>query len=126
MDVVRHNYPWPELIVSQGLAAEQRFGHGQGYSLAAQPGTGAVNVAIDPREFSAARYLVSGSEVALREAAVQMPSEKQPGVFGVNVRKTALALHASNSGPIAVEISRSHERERGTHECVRHALVSYD
>jgi hypothetical protein len=51
---------------------------------------------------------------------VQVPGEEQPGVVGIDVRKTALGRHELVSVATALKLSRSHECERGTQECVRH------
>jgi hypothetical protein len=51
---------------------------------------------------------------------MQMPSEEQPAVTGIDMRKAALGRHALISGGMADKFSRSHECERGTQECVRH------
>jgi hypothetical protein len=52
---------------------------------------------------------------------VQMPGKEQPTVIGIDVGKAALGWHELISGANGYKISRSHECERGTHECVRHS-----
>jgi hypothetical protein len=54
---------------------------------------------------------------------MQMPGEEQPTVGGIQVGEAALGAHVRSSASLRKKISRSHECERGTHECVRHAKI---
>jgi hypothetical protein len=52
---------------------------------------------------------------------MQVPGHEEPAVFRIDVREPALRGHWLDSGIWVTKISRSHECERGTHECVRYA-----
>jgi hypothetical protein len=80
----------------------------------------AVEVSIHPRESFTIGPFARRWKMGTRQAAVQMSGEEQPAVVGIDVGKPALGSHVHNSGVIELELSRSHECERGTQECVRH------
>ena len=123
VNVIRHNHPRSELIVVQSHTTKQRFDDHRGNCLVPKVnGTRlrSVEVAVHPDKSFALRYFASRRKMRARQAAIKMPSKEQPAVVGIYVRKPALGPHALISGRMVVRISRSHECERGTHECVRH------
>ena len=123
MDMVRHDHPRSQLVVSKAFATEQRFDHKSGNCLVPQvngTGTCKVEVAIHPRESFAVGNFARRRKVRTRQTTVQVPREEQPAVVWIEMGKAALRSHALISGAIGYKISRSHECERGTQECVRH------
>ena len=123
VDMIRHDHPWSQLVVSEAFATKQRFDHKSGNCLVPQmngSGSCPVEAAIHPSERFAIGHLARRRKVRTRQTAVQMPSEEQPAVVRIEMGKAALRSHALISGAIGYKISRSHECERGTQECVRH------
>ncbi len=123
VNVIRHDHKRPKAILPQGLAAKKRIDYENSDGFFPQmdwTGMRSIQITIHPRESFAIGDFAGGREVGTRQAAVQMPGKEEPTIVGINVRKAALGRHALSSGVIALIISRSHECERGTQECVRH------
>jgi hypothetical protein len=129
VDVVRHDDEGPKKILAQVFAANKRFDY-QGCDCVVPEVKGTrmrlVKIAIHPCESFAPGDLSGWRKMRAWQTAMKVPGQEQPCVSGIVMRQTALGGHALISGAIVPKISRSHECERGTHECVRHSKwVSY-
>jgi hypothetical protein len=85
-------------------------------------GTGSVQIAIHPNESFPRRGFAGRCELTAGQTAMQMPRHEEPSVFRIEMRKPAVRGHWLDSAISSTKISRSHECERGTQECVRHSL----
>ncbi len=79
-------------------------------------GSCSIEITIHPGESFAIGNLAGGREMRGWQAAVQMPCEEQPAVVGIEVGKTALGRHASNSGVSGYKISR-HQVQQFDRNC---------
>jgi hypothetical protein len=125
VNMIRHDHERSKAILAQFLASKERFDYnGRDPFLPKMQRTrlGPVEVAIHPRESFAAGNLAGGRKVRMGQTPVQMPGEEQPRVVWIDVEQAALGFHRRCSGSVVLKISRSHDCERGTHECVRHNL----
>jgi hypothetical protein len=123
VNVIRHDDERSKLVMAHALSTKKRFEHNSGDCVVPQVnGAGAcsVQIPIHPRESFAIGNFASRREARIGKTAVQMPSYEQPAILRIDVRKAASRRHALNSVVIEPKLSRSHECERGTHECVRH------
>ncbi len=126
MDMVCHGHKRPELVVSQSYASQERIDDNlRDRSLAQEHRAGArrIQIAIDPGEGFAGRGFRGRRKFTSGQAAVQRPCYGQPTVFGIAVGQAASGVHGKTSVFSFQKVSRSHECERGTHECVRHVVL---
>ena len=125
MNMVRHDRERPKLIMPELHAAIQRINHDFRHFLLPKehrttaPG---VEISVHPGESLTRRGLCEGWESPRRDAAVESPGHEQPAAFRIAMRQAAARIHKSSSVLFRSKFSRSHECERGTHECVRHTL----
>ena len=90
MQMIGHDHEGAESIVPQAGPAQQSRDDQLDHSLLVQelrPMPAAVQIAVDPHEH------LSGGDLGVRKAAVQMPSEEQPAVWGIAVGKPTMRLH---------------------------------
>ena len=126
VNVVRHDYKRAQFVVAELSAAVQRIDDdfcdrllGQVHWTTA-PG---VEVSIHPGEGLARSCFRGRWKSPGRHDPVQRPGYEQPAAFGIAVGQSAAGVHQPSSVRSFPKISRSHECERGTHECVRHVCV---
>jgi hypothetical protein len=125
MNVVRHDDEWPKLVLTEFNAPEQRIYDELRDTLLSQerrPRAGRVKVSVNPSERFTRRKLRRRREFSGGQRSVQSPGHEQPTSVGINMWEAALGGHLLTSAARAQKISRSHECERGTQECVRHIL----
>ena len=148
VDVISHDRKRTKLVVAEVRAPEQRIDHHLGdFILREEYRTIAsfIQVAVHPGERFAWSALAGWSELTAWQAAVEMPGDEEPTVVGIDARKPAAGVHLKISGIPLDKVSRfvahalmravfallrtrvgtklaqrSHECERGAHECVRH------
>jgi uncharacterized protein YwlG (UPF0340 family) len=148
--VIRHDRKGTKLVVAEVCALEQRINHYLGdFILREEYRTVAsfIQVPVHPGERFAGSALAWWRELTAWQAAVEMPGDEQPTVVGIDVWKSPVGVHLKTSAIPLIEISRfvahalmravfallrtrvwmklalrSHECERGTHECVRHGM----
>ena len=99
VNVIRHNHPRAELIIPQRLAAKQGIDDEPSNQFLSQVNGSIgcrVQVTIDPNECLASRNFTRRRVPGLRKAAMQMPSNEQPAIPRVNVRKAPL-MHLPDS-----------------------------
>ena len=124
VDMVRHNYERSELIMAEIGAFQKGVNDNLRNVFLPQeqrPRSCFIQVAIHPGECFTRGRLRRRREFSRRECAVQCPGYEQPGV-GIDVGEAATGVHPLSSAMTQPKISRSHECERGTQECVRHGL----
>jgi hypothetical protein len=127
VDMIRHHHEGSEMVLAQALTSKQRFDDQCGDRFAPQMhGTRvrSIQIAVHSREGFAIGDFTGWRKMGAGQAAVQMPGEEKPAVIGIDVGKAALGRHAQVSGVQTAKLSRSHECERCTHECVRHSHSS--
>jgi len=125
VDVIRHDDKRSKPILAHSITAKQRFDYQRGDCLVLQvqgARVSPIEKSIHPCKSFAPGNLARRRKVGSRQTSIQVPGEEQPRIVGIDVRKAALGRHALNSGTSGYKISRSHECERGTQECVRHNL----
>ena len=123
VDVVRHDRERAELVMTQLDASVKRIDHDFSDRILRQkhwPAAPGIEISINPSEGFARRGFDGRWESPCRYAAVQRPSHKKPAAFRIAVRQSSAGIHRPVSADYASKFSRSHECERGTHECVRH------
>jgi hypothetical protein len=109
--------------MSQSFATNERVHHDRGdcfllEECRAHPS--GIQVPIDARKGFALRDFVGRWKVRRWHAAVQARGEEEPGVISIDVWEPAPGCYLPDGAQNERKISRSHKRERGTHECVRH------
>ncbi len=123
VNMIGHDHERPEMILSQILAAKQRLDYQRGHRFASQThrtGVRSIQVPIHPHKSFTIRDFAGWWKMRARQASVQIPGQEEPTVVGVQVGEAALGGHALNSGALPKKLSRSHECERCTQECVRY------
>jgi hypothetical protein len=131
MNMVGHNHERPQLVMAKLDPTEQRL-HNDRSDLPPAKKQGArvsgVQMPVHPHEsFPRSKFRrrqISGGG----NTSVQTPRHKQPPSIRIPMRKSAARIHSRNTCKPAPEnltlrsfkVLRSHECERGTHECVRH------
>ena len=127
VDVVRHDRKRPELVMIELHAAEQRIKNNFCDGFLRQEhrsATPRIEVRINPSERFTGCRLGWRGESPSWHAAVKRPRYEQPSAFRITMGQAPLRIHQPSSALASSKFSRSHECERGTHQCVRHkALV---
>jgi len=126
VNVIRHDDKGPQLIVPQLGTLKQRINDDLCNGLLPQErwtGPSLIEISVDPAERLSRCRFRRWREFTRRQAAVKRPRYEQPLAFGIAVRQPPPGVHIASSVQPSPKISRSHECERGTHECVRHECL---
>ncbi len=126
VDVIGHDDERADLVVPQFRAAEQRIHDDLRDGVLPQErgaGPGLVQIPVDPAERFSRCCFRRGLEFSNRQTAEKRPGYEQPAAFRIAVGQAAAGVHKSTSALPSLKISRSHECERGTQECVRHVSL---
>ena len=103
VDMVRHDHEGSEMVLAQALASKQRFDYDGCDRFAPQiDGTTVrpIQIAIHPRESFAIGDFTGWRKMRAGQAAVQVPGDEHPAVFGIDVREPAVGVHCgSNQKP---------------------------
>jgi hypothetical protein len=167
MHMVRHDGKRSKIILAQFGPFEQRSNHQFRDRWLFQKqgaGSGAIHILVHPNKCLSGGEFVRRRISPMGKAPMEVPGNKEPLIFRINMGQSAGRLHCSKSAPYPTKISpnsnpnrgartpassvhthvnasspfaptpfisanhlantsRSHECERGTHECVRHKRV---
>jgi len=121
--VVAHHNKCSELVMAEFNAFEQRFDDECGDGVLAEEhraGNCSIQIAVHPYKSFSCGKLFRRGVLSLGQTSVQVPGYEEPSVIRIDVRESAALDHCLGSANWGREISRSHECERCTHECVRH------
>jgi len=126
VNVIRHDDERSEPIVPQLGASKERIHNDLCDRVLPQEcGTSArrVQIPVNPRECFTRSRLRWRREFSDGQASIKRPGYEQPAAFRIAMRETAAGVHKATSALSSPKISRSHDCERGTQECVRHECL---
>ena len=122
VDMVGHHNKRSETVMAEFNTFEQRFDNERGDGILPEKhraGNRSIQAAVHPDKRFSGRKLFRRRVLSVGQTAMQVPGYEKPSVFRIDVRESAL-IHCLGSASRRRKISRSHECERCTHECVRH------
>ena len=121
--MVGHHNKCPEPVMAEFNAFEQRFDNECGDGFLPEEhraGNCSIQIEVHPHKGFARGKLSWRRVLSVGQTAMQVPGYEEPSVFRIDVRESTALVHCLGSANLGREISRSHECERCTHECVRH------